>query len=148
MATVYLARDRKHAREVALKVLKPEVAAGSDRRRFEREIGILARLHHPHILQLYDSGVLTLSDGRAGLFYVMPYVRGETLRRRMERDGALPLDESVHLATEVAEEDESPEELEPEPAAAAAEEESDLEALPEAQPEDGRPVAEEEPAGR
>ncbi len=102
VATVYLARDRKHAREVALKVLKPEVGAGSDRRRFEREIGILARLHHPHILQLYDSGVLALSNGREGLFYVTPYVRGETLRRRLERDGTLPLAESVHLAGEVA----------------------------------------------
>jgi serine/threonine-protein kinase len=102
VATVYLARDRKHDRDVAVKVLKPEIAAGSDRRRFEREIGILARLHHPHILQLYDSGVLALSDGRSGLFYVMPYVEGETLRLRLEREGQLPIAEAVHLAREVA----------------------------------------------
>jgi serine/threonine-protein kinase len=102
MATVYLARDRKHNREVALKVLKPEVGAGSDRRRFQREIGILARLHHPHILQLYDSGVLTLSDGREGLFYVMPHVGGETLRRKLEREGALSVGDAVHIASEVA----------------------------------------------
>jgi DNA-binding SARP family transcriptional activator/tRNA A-37 threonylcarbamoyl transferase component Bud32 len=102
MATVYLARDRKHNREVALKVLRPEIAVGSDRRRFEREIGILARLHHPHILQLYDSGVLSLSDGREGLFYVMPHVDGETLRRRLEREGSLSVGDAVHIASEVA----------------------------------------------
>ncbi|MGH7580774.1 MAG: protein kinase domain-containing protein, partial [Gemmatimonadales bacterium] len=102
VATVYLARDRKHDRSVALKVLKPEIAAGSDRRRFEREIGILARLHHPHILQLYDSGVLTLSDGREGLFYVMPYVGGETVRLRLEREGQLPVADAGHIGREVA----------------------------------------------
>ena len=102
LATVYLARDRKHAREVVLKVLKPEVAVGSDRRRFEREIGILARLHHPHILPLYDSGVLTLSDGREGLFYVMPYVGADTLRRKLEGEGSLPPGDAVHIASEVA----------------------------------------------
>jgi DNA-binding SARP family transcriptional activator len=102
VATVYLARDRKHARLVALKVLRPEVAAGSDRRRFEREISILAGLHHPHILQLYDSGVLPLSNGREGLFYVMPYVRGETLRRRLEREGSLGVSDAVHIGCEVA----------------------------------------------
>jgi serine/threonine-protein kinase len=102
VATVYLARDRKHDREVALKVLKPEIGAGSDRRRFEREIGILARLHHPHILPLYDSGVLALADGREGLYYVMPYARGETLRRRLEREARLPPEDAVHIACEVA----------------------------------------------
>ncbi len=102
VATVYLARDRKHDREVALKVLKPEIGAGSDRLRFEREIGILARLHHPHILPLYDSGVIALSDGREGLYYVMPYARGETLRLRLEREGRLPLADAVHIACEVA----------------------------------------------
>jgi DNA-binding SARP family transcriptional activator/tRNA A-37 threonylcarbamoyl transferase component Bud32 len=101
VATVYRARDRKHGREVALKVLKPEIAVGSDRRRFEREIGILARLHHPHILQLYDSGVLELSDGRQGLYYVMPYVAGETLRHRIMRDRQLALTDAVHIAMEV-----------------------------------------------
>jgi serine/threonine-protein kinase len=102
MATVYLAQDRKHNREVALKVLKPEIAIGSDRRRFQREIGILARLHHPHILQLYDSGVLTLSDGREGLFYVMPHVGGETLRQKLQREGALSVGDAVHIGKEVA----------------------------------------------
>jgi serine/threonine-protein kinase len=102
VATVYLARDRKHDREVALKVLKPEIGAGADRRRFEREIGILARLHHPHILPLYDSGVIALADGREGLYYVMPYARGETLRVRLEREAPLPLADAVHIACEVA----------------------------------------------
>jgi serine/threonine-protein kinase len=102
VATVYLAHDRKHDREVALKVLKPEIALGADRRRFEREIAILARLHHPHILQLYDSGVLALPDEREGLFYVMPYVRGETLRLRLERESRLPPSDAVHISCNVA----------------------------------------------
>jgi hypothetical protein len=101
-ATVYLARDRKHARTVALKVLKPEIAMGADRRRFEREIGLLARMHHPHLLPLYDSGVLSLPGGRQGLYYVMPYVDGESLRERLEREGSLPLTDALHIACEVA----------------------------------------------
>jgi serine/threonine-protein kinase len=99
---VYLARDRKHDRAVALKILKPEIASGSDAKRFTREIAILARLHHPHILPLYDSGTLVLPDGRQGLFYVMPYVRGESLRQRLEREVQLPIADAVHLAREVA----------------------------------------------
>jgi eukaryotic-like serine/threonine-protein kinase len=102
VATVYLARDRKHDRAVALKILRPEIASGSDARRFAREIGFLARLHHPHILPLYDSGTLALPDGRLGLFYVMPYVRGESLRQRLEREVQLPIADAVHLAREVA----------------------------------------------
>ena len=102
VATVYLAKDRKHGRDVALKVLKPEIAAGSDRRRFVREIGILARLHHPHILPLYDSGVMALSDGREGLYYVMPYVAGDSLRDRLTRAGPMGLADAVHVASEVA----------------------------------------------
>jgi len=102
VATVYLARDRKHDRAVALKILRPEVASASDARRFSREIAILARLHHPHVLHLYDSGTLALPDGRTGLFYVMPYVRGESLRQRLEREGPLPIGDAVHLAREVA----------------------------------------------
>ncbi|MBA2304819.1 MAG: protein kinase [Acidobacteria bacterium] len=101
-AIVYLARDRKHDRAVALKLLKPEIAAGSDAKRFTREIAILARLHHPHILPLYDSGTLALPDGRQGVFYVMPYVRGESLRQRLEREVQLPVADSVHIAREVA----------------------------------------------
>jgi DNA-binding SARP family transcriptional activator len=103
VATVYLARDRKHDRAVALKVLKPEIAAGSDRRRFEREIGVLARMQHPHILPLYDSGVLPLAGGRESLFYVMPYVEGEPLRDRLEREGQVPLGDALRLACEIAE---------------------------------------------
>jgi serine/threonine-protein kinase len=102
VATVYLARDRKHDRAVALKVLKPEIAAGSDRRRFEREIGLLARMHHPHVLPLYDSGVLPLAGGADSLFYVMPFVVGESLRERLERDASLSLPEALRIACEVA----------------------------------------------
>ncbi len=102
VATVYLARDRKHDRAVAVKILRPEVGTGSDAKRFAREIGFLARLHHPHILPLLDSGTLALPDGRLGLFYVMPYVRGESLRQRLEREVQLPIAEAVHLAREVA----------------------------------------------
>jgi DNA-binding SARP family transcriptional activator len=102
VATVYLARDRKHDRAVALKILRPEIASGSNAKRFVREIGFLARLHHPHILPLYDSGTLALPDGRRGLYYVMPYVRGESLRQRLEREVQLPIADAVHLAREVA----------------------------------------------
>jgi DNA-binding SARP family transcriptional activator len=102
VATLYLARDRKHNRDVALKILRPEIASTSDARRFSREIAILARLHHPHILPLYDSGTLPLPDGRTGLFYVMPYVRGESLRQQLEREAQLPIAEAVHIACEVA----------------------------------------------
>src|SRR5262245_25984147 len=96
MATVYLARDRRHDREVAVKVLEPHVASGGAER-FLREIRIAARLTHPHILGVHDSGD---SDGR--LFYVMPYVVGETLRSRLTRDGALSLADTVRLLRELA----------------------------------------------
>ena len=96
MATVYLARDRRHDREVAVKVLEPQVASGGAER-FLREIRIAARLTHPHILGVHDSGE---SDGR--LFYVMPYVAGETLRSRLTRDGGLSLTDTVRLLHELA----------------------------------------------
>jgi serine/threonine-protein kinase len=102
-AIVYLAQDRRYERPVALKLLRPEVATATDARRFRREIAILARLYHPHILQLYDSGVMPPGAGPAGLFYVMPYVRGESLRQRLLRDVQLPLAEAVGLARDVAE---------------------------------------------
>jgi len=102
VATVYLARDRRLDRPVALKLLRPDLATPTDARRFRREIAILARLYHPHILQLYDSGVLT-GDGPAGLYYVMPYVRGESLRQRLQRETRLPIDAAVDLACDVAE---------------------------------------------
>ena len=97
MATVYLATDLKHNRPVALKVLHPELAASVGHERFLREIEIVAGLTHPRILTLIDSGE---ADGL--LFYVMPYVEGETLKERLTREGALPVDESLRIAREVA----------------------------------------------
>ncbi len=97
MATVYLAEDLKHHRQVAIKVLKPELAAVLGAERFLREIEISARLHHPHILPLYDSGE---ADGF--LYYVMPYVEGESLRDRLSREKQLPLDDAMQIAREVA----------------------------------------------
>ena len=108
MAVVYLATDLKHHRNVALKVLKPElsVALGSDR--FLREIEIAAALQHPHILPLYDSGQVVLgghsgpSEGVASLlYYVMPYAEGESLRQRLAREGQLPVDAALRIAHEV-----------------------------------------------
>jgi eukaryotic-like serine/threonine-protein kinase len=96
MATVYLALDRKHDRQVALKVLRPELAASLGPERFLREIHIAARLQHPHILPIFDSGE---SAGR--LWYTMPYVEGPSLRDRL-REGRVPLDEALRLAREVA----------------------------------------------
>ena len=104
-ATVYLARDRRFDRPVALKLLRPEIATATDARRFRREIAILARLYHPHILQLYDSGALTAEHGGglAGLYYVMPYVRGESLRQRLQREMQLSLSDAMRIACDVAE---------------------------------------------
>jgi serine/threonine protein kinase/tetratricopeptide (TPR) repeat protein len=97
MATVYLARDLKHERKVALKVLKPELAAVMGPERFLGEIRTTANLQHPHLLPLHDSGE---ADGF--LYYVMPYVEGETLRDRLDREKQLPVGEAVTIATEVA----------------------------------------------
>jgi len=97
MATVYLAQDLKHDRDVALKVLRPELAAAIGPERFLREMRITARLTHPHILPLHDSGEV---DGF--LYYTMPYVEGESLRDRLNRDKQLPVDEALKLASEVA----------------------------------------------
>ncbi len=97
MATVYLAQDLKHDRRVAVKVLRPELAAVIGAERFLSEIKTTANLQHPHILPLHDSGE---ADGF--LFYVMPYVEGESLRDRLSREKQLPVDESIRLATEVA----------------------------------------------
>jgi serine/threonine-protein kinase len=102
VAIVYLARDRRYDRLVALKLLRPEVATATDARRFRREIAILARLYHPHILQLYDSGVMPPGSEPAGLYYVMPYVRGESLRQRLRREVQLPIAEAVGIACDVA----------------------------------------------
>jgi len=98
MATVYLAEDLKHHRKVAVKVLRPELAATLGPERFAREIEVAARLQHPHILGLIDSG-----DADGFFYYVMPYVEGETLRERLTRQGELPVPEAVRLLGEIAE---------------------------------------------
>jgi len=104
MAVVFLAHDRKHGRRVAVKILHAELAAMLGPDRFVQEIRVLAALQHPHILGLIDSGVLADHAGelRGRPYYVMPYVEGETLRRRLEREGPLPVPEAVRIATEVA----------------------------------------------
>ncbi len=96
MAIVYLARDRKHDREVAIKVLRPEIGASLGSERFLLEIQTAAKLNHPHVLPLHDSGE---ADGL--LYYVMPYVEGESLRDRIRRDGSLPAAEALQIAREV-----------------------------------------------
>src|SRR6476620_1993361 len=96
MATVYLAEDLKHKRKVALKVLKPELAAVLGAERFVQEIATTAALQHPHILPLFDSGT---ADGF--LFYVMPFIDGETLRAKLDRETQFGIDEAVRIATSV-----------------------------------------------
>jgi serine/threonine-protein kinase len=97
MATVYLARDLRHNRRVAIKVMRDEVAAAVGAQRFLEEIRVTALLQHPHILPLFDSG------SAAGLlWYVMPFADGETLRSRLTRDGRLPIDEAVQIAGQIA----------------------------------------------
>jgi serine/threonine-protein kinase len=97
MATVYLARDLRHEREVAIKVLRPDLAAVIGAERFLREIKTIAHLQHPHILGLIDSGEV---GGTA--YYVMPFVEGESLRDRLRREKQLPVADAVRIATEVA----------------------------------------------
>jgi len=104
MATVYLAEDLKHKRKVALKVLKPELAAVLGAERFVQEITTTAALQHPHILPLFDSGTAGQRDGGTEyLFYVMPYIDGETLRTKLDRETQLGVDEAVRIASDVAE---------------------------------------------
>ncbi len=98
MATVYLADDVRHSRQVALKVLDPELAHAVGPARFLREIEIAARLSHPHIMPLFDSG-----DAAGHLFYVMPFISGESLRQRLDREGRLSIDEALKIARDVAE---------------------------------------------
>jgi TolB-like protein/Tfp pilus assembly protein PilF/tRNA A-37 threonylcarbamoyl transferase component Bud32 len=95
-ATVYLAHDLRHDRPVALKVVHPELAASVGTERFLREIRVVARLSHPHILPLFDSG-----EAEGLLYYVMPYVPGESLRQRLEREGRLPVASAVRIACQV-----------------------------------------------
>src|SRR5881409_1606008 len=97
MATVYLAQDQRHDRHVALKVLRPELAAVIGADRFLKEIKVTANLQHPHILGLIDSGEV---DGL--LYYVMPFVEGESLRDRLTRETQLPVDDAVRITREVA----------------------------------------------
>ena len=97
MATVYVAQDLKHDRRVAMKVLHPSLAAALGHERFLREIRIAAALSHPHILPLHDSG-----EAQGFLYYVMPYVAGESLRQRLDRERQLPLADAVQIAKDVA----------------------------------------------
>ena len=96
-ATVYLAHDSRHDRSVALKVLHPELAATLGRERFIREIRLTAQLQHPHILPVHDSGEASMF-----LYYVMPYVEGDSLRQRLEREGRLSVQEAMRIGREVA----------------------------------------------
>ncbi|MCL7973893.1 MAG: serine/threonine protein kinase, partial [marine benthic group bacterium] len=98
MAVVYLARDVKQGRQVALKVFQPDIAAAMGPARFRREIELATRLEHPHILSLYDSGE---ADGL--LYYVMPFVSDGSLRDRLEREGQLPIEAALRIAREMAE---------------------------------------------
>src|SRR5687768_716018 len=126
MATVYLAEDLRHHRRVALKVLKPELSELLGAERFLKEIEVTANLQHPHVLPLFDSGEVRAAHpdperpslpraergegegspgfraGGAVLYYVMPYVEGESLRARMDREKQLPLDTAIDLARQVA----------------------------------------------
>src|SRR5438067_11871399 len=97
MATVYLARDVRHNRKVALKVLNPELGAVLGVERFLAEIQVTANLQHPNLLPLFDSG-----ECEGLLFYVMPYVEGESLRAKIYREKQLPIDEAIHIAAAVA----------------------------------------------
>ena len=97
MATVYLAQDLKHDRTVAIKVLDPDLSVTIGTERFDREIKVAAKLQHPHILTLYDSGE---ADGL--LYYVMPFISGESLRDRMDRENLLPIDDAIQITLEVA----------------------------------------------
>src|ERR1051325_11716738 len=96
MATVYLAKDLRHHRSVALKVLSPELAAVVGRERFLAEIEVTANLHHPHLLPLFESG-----ETGGVLFYAMPYIEGESLRTRLDREKQLSIEDAVHIAAAV-----------------------------------------------
>ncbi len=98
MAYIFVAQDLKHDRRVAVKVLRPELASGVVAERFHREIAIAAQLSHPNIVPLYDSG-----EAADLLYYVMPYVEGESLRDRLRREGQLPLEDALKILREVAE---------------------------------------------
>src|SRR5829696_3630218 len=108
MATVYLATDVKHRRHVAVKVMRPDLAATLGAERFLREVEIAAQLNHPHILPVHDSGEVPAEHPqRRGepsvLYYVMPYVEGESLHERIRRETQLPVEEALRIAREVSE---------------------------------------------
>jgi len=94
MATVYLARDVRHNRAVALKVLKPDLGAVLGVERFLSEIEVTANLQHPNLLPLFDSG-----EANGLLFYVMPYIKGESLRARLDREKQLPIDDALQISS-------------------------------------------------
>src|ERR1700674_749649 len=104
MATVYLAHDKKHDRKVAIKILHAELAAVLGAERFLQEIRVTANLQHPHILGLIDSGLIGHGAGelKGRPYYVMPYLEGESLRQRLDKEQELPVSDSVRIATEVA----------------------------------------------
>jgi len=105
MATVFLAQDLRHGRPVALKVLHPELAASLGPERFQREIRVAARLQHPHILTVHDSGVVDPIPGSGGTpayWFTMPFVEGESLRSRLDRERQLPVDQALQIAREAA----------------------------------------------
>jgi len=97
MATVFLAHDLRHDRPVALKVLRPDLAQVLGAERFLREIRLSGRLQHPHIVVVHDSG-----DADGQLWFTMPYIEGETLRSRLQREKQLPIDEALRITREVA----------------------------------------------
>jgi serine/threonine protein kinase len=103
MATVYLARDLKHDRPVAIKVLRPELSAAAGGDRFQREIVLASRLRHPNILSIQDSGTIDATPTAPPLYwFAMPYVEGESLRTRLKRQRQLPVDEAIRIAYEAA----------------------------------------------
>src|SRR5215211_3085159 len=102
MATVYLARDVRHGRMVAIKVIRPDLMGMLGADRFLAEIRLTARLQHPHILGLIDSGVVPSDSGIDRPFYVMPYISGETLRTRLTREKTLPVGEALSILAEIA----------------------------------------------
>ena len=98
MAVVYLAHDPRQDRAVAIKVMRPDVALALGSERFLREIKFAGNLQHPNILPIYDSG-----EAGGTLFFVMPYIEGETLRDRLDREQQLPIDDAINITAEVAE---------------------------------------------
>src|SRR5881409_1602671 len=103
MATVYLARDLRHDRPVALKVLHPELAVALGAERFQREIRLAARLQHPHILTVHDSGEIPgLAGNPPVLWFTMPFIEGESLRDRLNREKQLPVEDALRIAREAA----------------------------------------------